>query len=174
MRAIPGRARVWIAATLAAVTLLAIVEAREPVPIAGMRIDAAAERQIAAWANQERATRGLPRLRHDAELVETSRRWAFLLAEKGTIKHDPNLYRLTSRWSPWGENVGMHPQLRPVHLGFMASAGHRANILDRDYTVIGVGIVWESDHERFYIVERFGRPVPKPAPTPSPSCTCPR
>ena len=52
--------------------------------------------------------------------------------------------RLTSDVTNWrwvGENVGYGPDVATVHAAFMNSPAHKANILDRDYTEVGIGAV---------------------------------
>jgi uncharacterized protein YkwD len=44
-------------------------------------------------------------------------------------------------WRYVGENVGYGPDAVTVHRAFMGSAPHRANILDQDFTRVGVGAV---------------------------------
>jgi uncharacterized protein YkwD len=59
------------------------------------------------------------------------------------IFHTAKLYRVvrTYRPSAWGENVAKCLSLRQVRAMWMRSAGHRANILKRGYTRIGIGVV---------------------------------
>ena len=40
-----------------------------------------------------------------------------------------------------GENLALAPSVDEVHRGLMNSPGHRANILSRDFTHIGIGVV---------------------------------
>jgi peptidoglycan hydrolase-like protein with peptidoglycan-binding domain len=56
-----------------------------------------------------------------------------------------------------GENVGYGPDALTVHAAFMNSAPHRANILDRDYTEVGIGAV--TVNGRVWVAEVFRRPM---------------
>ena len=48
-------------------------------------------------------------------------------------------------WSTWGENIAAgYPSPEDVMAGWMGSAGHRANILNCNFTEIGVGWVYSS------------------------------
>jgi hypothetical protein len=56
-----------------------------------------------------------------------------------------------------GENVGYGPDALAVHVAFMRSPGHRANILDRDYSEVGVGAVVRGG--RVWVAEVFRQPL---------------
>jgi hypothetical protein len=77
-----------------------------------------------------------------------------------------------SNWRWVGENVGYGPDWRTVETAFMNSPGHRANILDRDYSQIGIGVVISGN--RIWITQVFRSPSgsvtstqPKPKKTTS-------
>jgi len=76
------------------------------------------------------------RLSKDA--LQHSRR----MAERHTVYHSSNLYRLVKRWRPstWGENVGMAGTVQRVHRAFMNSSAHRSNILRTGYSKVGIGV----------------------------------
>ena len=56
-----------------------------------------------------------------------------------------------------GENVGYGPDAVRVHVAFMNSPAHKANILDRDYTEVGIGAVLRNG--RVWVAEVFRRPA---------------
>ena len=62
------------------------------------------------------------------------------MASSNTLKHNPNLTSQVKGWHYVGENVGVGGDVSSLHAAFMASAPHKANILDKDYTQIGVGV----------------------------------
>jgi len=64
---------------------------------------------------------------------------------------------VVTNWQYVGENVGYGPDALTVHVAFMNSPAHRANILDRDYTEVGVGAVVVGD--RVWVAEVFRRPM---------------
>ncbi len=103
------------------------------------------ERQFHDLNNQERALRGLPPLMRDEALSATARAWATTMAADGFLFHDPDLAgaatSIDPTWTKVGENVGLGPSVRLLHDAWMASATHRANILDGTYNRIGVGVV---------------------------------
>lgn len=99
------------------------------------------EATFARLVNSERTSRGFRSLATRADLVAVARAHSEGMASSGGIFHNGRLASAVSGWSALGENVGMGPAVQALHEAFMASAGHRANVLDRDYTQIGVGVV---------------------------------
>jgi uncharacterized protein YkwD len=65
------------------------------------------------------------------------------MAREGRIFHTTNLgTRLRAvSWSVAGENVGAGLKVRSLFRAFMDSAPHRANILNRDFRRVGIGVV---------------------------------
>jgi cysteine-rich secretory family protein len=112
-------------------------------------------------ANRERAAQQLPPLKWDNALAEAARRHALLMSDQNNLSHqlpdelplDRRAAQAGARFSQVGENiaVGRHPPA--IHIGWMHSPGHRANILDAHFTAIGVGVI-EDDGE-LYAVEDF-------------------
>lgn len=66
--------------------------------------------------------------------------WAEYLASRNALSHS-NLSAGMSgvRWCGLAENVGYGSSIAAVEDQFMASAGHRANILSTSWDVVGVG-----------------------------------
>ena len=74
-----------------------------------------------------------------------ARAWATELARSGNLRHNPNVVGqvstyVTSQWSAIGENVGYAGSVDQAHLAYMASSGHRNNILG-NYNRVGIGSV---------------------------------
>jgi uncharacterized protein YkwD len=107
--------------------------------------------------NQERTSRGIPRLTTRAGLVDVARAQARRMASRNTLYHNPNLTSDVKNWRWVGENVGYGPDALTVHVAFMNSPGHKANILDRDYTEVGIGAVTVDG--RVWVAEVFRRPL---------------
>ena len=57
----------------------------------------------------------------------------------------------------WAENLAMGDEPSDIVASWMASAVHRANILNRNYTETGVGLASDNAGRRYY-VQVFGRP----------------
>lgn len=124
--------------------------------------DASTLAGLRACANRERSKRGLPALKQDAALDRAAQRHAEDMAAKDYFDHQSKDGR-----SPWkriaaallgekpfgsmGENIAMgYPDADATCDGWMNSPGHRANILRKTFTHIGVG--WKDG----YAVQDFG------------------
>jgi uncharacterized protein YkwD len=103
-----------------------------------------------------RDARGLPAYERGSVLTLIAREQAQRMANRGILFHNPNLTTEVTNWRWVGENVGYGPDALTVHRAFMASAPHRVNILDRDFTRIGVGAVVRDG--RVWVSEVFKTP----------------
>jgi hypothetical protein len=112
---------------------------------------------LASLANSERAARGIPALTWRADLAEVAARWAGVMAASGTLAHNPALGSEVVAWSGLAENVGYAGDAGTLHAAWMASAGHRANLLSTSYSEIGVGVAVTNG--RVWGVEVFRRPI---------------
>jgi hypothetical protein len=135
-----------------------------------------------AATNQARAAAGLPGLSVSADLTAAATHQAQNMADSDTLFHTPNLGSGLCCWAMVGENVGDGPSVSVIHAAFMASPGHRANILRAAYTQIGVGYVIDK-RGTLWVSEVFRRPTgAAPAPvapkvtkvTPRPVVATPR
>jgi peptidoglycan hydrolase-like protein with peptidoglycan-binding domain len=79
------------------------------------------------------------------------------MASKNSLYHNPNLTSDVKNWRWVGENVGYGGDSRSLHQAFMNSAPHRANILDRDFTEVGIGVVVRAG--RVWVAEVFRKPA---------------
>lgn len=107
--------------------------------------------------NHARTTRGIPALHVRAALVKVAREQALRMANKNRLYHNPHLTTDVKDWKWVGENVGFGPSSKTVHRAFMHSAPHRANILDRHYTQVGIGAVTRNG--RIWVAQVFKRPM---------------
>jgi len=110
--------------------------------------------QVVQITNQRRADNGLEPLRADSRLNLAAQRHSADQARLDRMSHvgsDGSTFvvrisRTGYPFSTGGENVAAgYPNAKQVMRGWMNSAGHRANILNRDVTEIGVGAVRSSD-----------------------------
>lgn len=100
---------------------------------------------VAAQVNAQRAANGLGALVRDPALDAAATAWAQQMASTGTFAHSTNDFRLSYATPGWtsccGENIAAgYTSASAVMTAWMASSGHRANILG-SYTNIGVGHV---------------------------------
>lgn len=135
------------------------------------------ENAFVASLNATRAKGGLAPLAVDGELRSLARDWAAQMAAAGHISHaNPISAGVTTDWRKLGENVGTGGNVTVIMNAFIASPGHYANIMDSEFTRVGVGVVWVGN--ALYTVHRFMKvageqPSPAPAEGPPPAVTEP-
>jgi uncharacterized protein YkwD len=137
----------------------AVVERRRPVVVIGLLLasflflglvapkhaDATTTREhyMINLINKARTSHGRAALRTSDSLSNIARKWSKNMAARNRLYHNPYLATWLKDWN-WtilGENVGVGTSVLSLHKAFMASPSHRANILDRRFRNIGVGIV---------------------------------
>jgi hypothetical protein len=111
---------------------------------------------IVAAVNSARASAGRRPLAFRSDLSAVAYRWSQHMASTNTLQHNPSLTRQVSGWRWVGENVGYGPSWGAVETAFMNSPAHRSNILDRDYTQIGVAVVVRNG--RVWVTQVFRAP----------------
>jgi uncharacterized protein YkwD len=99
-------------------------------------------REVREWVNRSRADAGLPPLQENLILNLKADRWAQGMRDACRIWHSELIDGAPPRWTKLGENVGMGGRIEQVHIAYMKSPGHRANILDPRFTQIGTAAVW--------------------------------
>jgi hypothetical protein len=141
---------------------------------------------LGAATNAARASAGVPALALDAQLTAVAQGWANQLAAAGTLSHNPALRTQVTNWNVLGENVGMAVDIPSVQAAFMASPGHRDNILDPRFTQMGVAsatstnascgcqVLWVVVDFRHPATATAAAPAPKPVPKPAPKVTTKR
>lgn len=111
---------------------------------------AAAEGELLELANAARARRGVPPLQWDGALAAVGRSYVADLYRRGAFTHEgrdgstPG-ERLTAhriRFTRAGENLALAPTVSLAHARLMSSPTHRAHLLDRGFTRIGIGAVY--------------------------------
>jgi uncharacterized protein YkwD len=150
-------------ATLAAALPLALPAGAAAADCPGADLEPAAQGLPAAGAaavclvNAERAAQGLRPLALQAQLGDASQRYSDLMVARRFFAHEtPDGVGLVDRLTAsgyvrsdletwlvgenlaWGEGDLATP--RAIVRAWMASPGHRANILNREYVEIGVGV----------------------------------
>jgi uncharacterized protein YkwD len=99
--------------------------------------------------NQERQQAGLRPLVPDPAMTELARRHSADMFARGYFAHDTpeglspfdRMNKANIRFLTAGENLALAPTLQVAHTGLMNSPGHRANILQRDFGRVGIGIM---------------------------------
>ncbi|HVF33049.1 MAG TPA: CAP domain-containing protein, partial [Acidimicrobiales bacterium] len=123
--------------------------------------------ELLLLANADRALAGLPVLlaRDDltAHALEHSRR----MAEAGDIWHDDAYFSAGSkarfRARTVGENVALNRSLADAHRRLMLSDGHRANLLNPRFSIVGFAVVRAADGVG-YVTQAFVEPLSGTAP----------
>jgi peptidoglycan hydrolase-like protein with peptidoglycan-binding domain len=107
--------------------------------------------------NQERASRGLAPLHMSSDLVRVAQSWTDTMASSGSLRHNPQLRSAVSDWWAVGENVGYGGDLADLERAFWNSPEHRANILDPQYTDVGIALTRRDG--RLWITVDFRQPL---------------
>jgi uncharacterized protein YkwD len=154
--------------TIVAVAVLAAAAAG--MVATGSRAHADESGGFVAAANSARAASGLPAYAVSGDLAAAAYRQAQRMAATGVLAHTPNLGSAVCCWSDLGENVGEGASVAAVEAAFMASPGHRANILSGSYRQIGVGVVVDAKG-RLWVSEIFRTPTGTVAAPPPPTVT---
>jgi uncharacterized protein YkwD len=106
------------------------------------------EKSFAQKINNARGAVGAHRLQLDRELSKVARRHALEMDNRNSLYHTPSSklrWRVT-RWRRLGENVGAGQNVLSLHQAFMNSPGHRANVLDRGFRHVGVGVHQDKNY----------------------------
>jgi len=109
----------------------------------------AQEREMVEYVNQERTKAGLAPLQVDPDLARVARIKSQDMVDNGYFDHNSPTYgspfeMLRSfgiSYRAAGENIAKNRSVIGAHTALMNSEGHRANILNPNFTHIGIGIV---------------------------------
>jgi len=125
----------------------------------------AQEQQMINLVNQERTSRGLPALKVDMTLVKTARMKSNDMMKNGYFAHQSPTYGspfdlmksqgVTYRYA--GENLAGAGSVERAHTNLMNSPGHRANILNANFTHIGIGIVDGGPYGKMFTQHFIGK-----------------
>lgn len=141
----------------------------------------AQRRHLTEYHNQARATYGKPPFYQSSTLNSMAQGYANQVADKNWFVADayhtrPNGYCFAQWWNTkapaaWrcgsgctpscpyavGENLARgYSNASAVHNAWMNSTGHRANILNRSFKHIGIGIQDSRSGVRYWVVEFLG------------------
>jgi hypothetical protein len=103
--------------------------------------DSGSEQGFLSAINSTRSSAGLGSLTMDGGLQSHARRHTADMIAAGEIFHSSSAELQAaagSGWSKLGENVGRGGTVDSLHSAFMASSGHKKNILG-DYNYVGIG-----------------------------------
>ena len=119
-----------------------------PAPAGRTRV-AGVEAEVVPLTNADRTAAGLGALSRNACLDAAASGFAEQMARSGVLAHNPGAGAAANGCradATWGDNVGMSTACDVARLEreWMASPGHRRNILTGAFTVIGVG-AWADE-----------------------------
>lgn len=130
----------------------------------GMTAAQAAARLL-ALVNRERTERGLSPVEARDDVSSIAMRWSAAMARRGELSHNDAYFSRDTRRKLdarlLGENVARAADVERAHHALMASEHHRANVLDRRFTVIGVGA--ELANGSWWFTQNFVQPVARGA-----------
>jgi uncharacterized protein YkwD len=106
--------------------------------------------------NAQRVAHHRARLKVSADMTRAAQRWASAMARSNTLAHNPRLASSVSNWKFLGENVGVGYSAASLEAAFFASPHHRDNMLDSDFTEIGVAVVVVKG--KMWVAEEYRRP----------------
>jgi uncharacterized protein YkwD len=101
------------------------------------------EKGFATATNRVRDKLGKSKLTLDPQLSRAARLHTREMFKQDLLYHTPGdkLTRRVTNWSMLGENVGVGYSVESLQDAFLASPGHRANILHTSFKYFGVGTV---------------------------------
>jgi uncharacterized protein YkwD len=151
--------------------------------------NSASEQQLLTLTNRSRSSAGRRTLRWDSALASIARWRSKDMITRNYFSHDipgggkvfDEMSRRGYCYKVAGENIGWNnwpddSATAQIHKMFMNSAGHRANILARDWDRIGIGAYKGADGKKMWTVlfaDKCGsdpvaaKPKPKPKPKPA-------
>ena len=106
-------------------------------PAPAEALTASQDAEMLSLINGERSSAGLAPLTEYWDIEDDAQAQTARQIAAGTIFHTEDLAGVTSGWQALGENVGVGPSMSRLHDAFMASPGHRANVLG-NYNYIGL------------------------------------
>jgi uncharacterized protein YkwD len=114
-----------------------------------LKVDNEAEKEMFALINKERSKESVKELVWSEKLAEVARLHGDDMWKRKYFGHvspdgkdvGDRLDQMKIYYTFAGENLAMAPTVSTAHKGLMNSEGHRANILDKRYGKVGVGVV---------------------------------
>lgn len=116
------------------------------------------EAEFVAKVNASRQAAGLQSYAVASDLTSIARSHSARMASSNSLYHNPSLTSQVSNWQAVGENVGTGPNVDDLHTAFMNSPDHRANILDRDFTQVGIGVAVDKKGT-IWVTQVFRQPM---------------
>ena len=127
-----------------------------------------ARRVLVERINALRQANGAPTLQRDELLDKVAQAYSDQMARAGFFAHvSPGGQDFRTRlraagylYSLAGENLGVASGPLAAHFGIEHSPGHRKNLLEPEYTKVGIGVAFQrqGDREQVLVTELFAAP----------------
>jgi uncharacterized protein YkwD len=123
---------------------------------------ATAEKNAVELMNADRRANGLSDLKVSSTVTAVARSHAQDMVNRKFFSHsNPDGKTPSDRlkaagisYSAVGENIAENTSVQAAETSFMNSSGHRANILNSNYTTVGIGVAYDSAGN-VYVVQDF-------------------
>jgi hypothetical protein len=128
--------------------------------------DPAAQADFVGRINSLRASQGAGQLQMHAMLTAKAEAWAAHMAATGCLCHSNLTDGISGSWSKLGENVGRGPNVASLQAAFTASPEHFANMIDKRFEWVGIGVAYGAG--QMWVAEVFMDGAGPPAPVLTP------
>lgn len=124
-----------------------------------LSIDEKSEREMFVMVNEERKKAGVGQLTWAPTIVPVARAHAKDMWERKYFSHvspegkdvGDRLAAQNIKYQLAGENLALAPTLQTAHTGLMNSEGHRANILEKRFKKIGIGVIDNGYYGKMFV-----------------------
>lgn len=156
-----GRVELFAAILLAGMLAPMVVRAQDSAPTG----DEAGVQTLLEDANRDRAAQGKPPLTLNPALTAAAQKHADMMAEQNILSHDlpgeaglaPRAAAAGAHFSSIAENIAVSDALHRIHESWIQSAPHNANLMNPEFTIVGIGIAKHGG--KIFAVEDFATPV---------------
>lgn len=130
--------------------------------------DSSFNQQMLSYVNSVRKANNVPALKANSQLNAAAVNWSKRMAKGETdmnLEHNPAGAGIItkfgfSNWQMWGENVAKFPTgatAKQVFDSYMASPGHKANILKKEYAYLGLGTIANTERAISFNTMEFAK-----------------
>jgi len=117
------------------------------------------EQKMVDLINAERLKNGLSSLKADSSLAKVARTKAQDMADNSYFSHNSPTYgtpfemlkKFGITYRAAGENIAGNSTVEKAQTALLNSAGHRANILSKNYDTVGIGIVNDKRYGKVFV-----------------------
>jgi len=115
--------------------------------------------------NADRAENGLSALKTNSQLTSLAGDYAQDMIDRNFFAHNnpegqtpfDRMKNAGISYTYAGENLAINNNVTAAETAFMNSSGHRANILNKNYTEVGVGVRYNSNGSAYVVQEFIGK-----------------